>query len=166
MKRIMFFSIFIEMLMILILLGFIVLYSILIRHYDDYFMVIIVVFMILISGLFYANDVMQKHMSDQAIGKRIMLKEAQFQYRIPTTFPIGDVKRKAFHQVYMHEGLAIPIEFVERVEGRHALTFPHLNEPLRDGTFYEVLDHYRYSYFLVRDIHQKQYIIHRKQIDQ
>jgi hypothetical protein len=65
----------------------------------------------------------------------------------------------------MFDGLAIPVEFVEKVEGRHAFTYPHLNHPLTDGTFYEVLEHYRYHYFLVRDLHHRQYIIHRKQID-
>ena len=165
MKRIMFLSIFVELLMIVIFLGFIVLYGFLIRQYDDYFIAIIIIFMILTSGLFYANDVLQRHLSDQAIGKRILLKEAKIQSPYPRSFPISEIKRKAFHQVYMFEGFAIPVEFVEKVEGRHAFTYPILNQPLTDGTFYEVLEHYRYHYFLVRDLHHKQYIIHRKQID-
>ncbi len=165
MKRIMFLSVFIELMMILILLGFIVLYGFLIRQYDDHFIAIIIVFIILTSGLFYANDVLQHHMSDLAIGKRILLKEVLVKQTYPVSFPISEIKRKAFHQVYMFEGRAIPVEFIERVEGRHAFTYPTLDHPMTNGTFYEVLDHYRYHYFLVRDIKHKQYIIHRKQID-
>jgi len=149
---------------VLFTVSLVILYGHLIGFYIAHTLFIIFIFVIMITASLYAHDVIRQVLHRRVKGLHVAIQEYHKEIPLPKTITINEIRKKNHQLVYRYQGFNIPICFVEYVDHEKAHLYPFYQISDSKGDFCEILENYGYEYFLVKDSHQKKYIINRKQV--
>lgn len=153
-----------DLIFVFILIALVTLYGHLIGFYTTHSLFIVFIFVIIITALIYVYDVIRKNLHNRVKGLQIAITKLDTESLLPKTIEINEVRKKNHQLVYRFQGYNIPITFVERVDQEKAYLYPYLHENENISKQYEIIENYKFEYFLVKDNNQKKFIVNRTQV--
>jgi late competence protein required for DNA uptake (superfamily II DNA/RNA helicase) len=142
----------------------VILYGHLIGFYTAHTLFIVFIFVIIITASMYAHDVIRDLLHRRVKGLQIVITNHEKDLILPKTITINEIRKKNHQLVYRYQGFNIPISFIERVDQERAYLYPFFTYEGSTDDLFEILENYRYKYFLVKDRHHHKYIITCSQV--
>ena len=146
------------------MLALVILYGHLIGFYTAHTLFIVFIFVIIMTAFAYAHDVIRQLLHKRVKGLHVRIQNHENQVILPKTIKINEIRKKNHQLVYHYQGVNVPITFIEYVDQDKAYLYPFYSDRGYQGGMYEILENYRYKYFLVKDSHQHKYIINCSQV--
>jgi len=149
---------------VLFMMALVILYGHLIGFYTAHTLFIVFIFVIIISASVYAHDVFRQILHQRVKGLHVLIEKYDKEVILPKTITINEIRKKNHQLVYRYQGFSIPISFIEHVDHEKAHLYPFYNIKGSTSELCEILENYRYKYFLVKDSNQHKYIINHSQV--
>ncbi|MBU1143704.1 MAG: hypothetical protein KKH92_08690 [Firmicutes bacterium] len=149
---------------VFIMIALVTLYGHLIAFYTAHTLFIVFIFIIIMTASIYVHDVIRQALHQKIKGLRVVIQGSKKKVCFPNTITVNEIRKKNHQLVYRYQGYNIPVCFVEHVDQEKAHLYPFCEVDDDTGHVYEVIENYRYEFFLVKDIHQKKYIVNRTQV--
>jgi hypothetical protein len=149
---------------VLVLIALVTLYGHLIAFYTAHTLFIVFIFIIIITASIYVYDVIRQMLHLRIKGLHVMIQGLEKELFFPETITINEIRKKNHQLVYRYQGYNIPICFIEHVDQEKAYLYPFCDRRHATNDLYEILENYRYKYFLVKDENQNKYIVNRTQV--
>lgn len=149
---------------VLFLMTLVILYGHLIGFYTAHTLFIVFIFVIIITSSIYAHDVIRQLLHRRVKGLQIIVSNHDEDLILPKTITINEIRKKNHQLVYRYQGYNIPISFIERVDQEKAHLYPFFTFKGSTDDLFEILENYRYQYFLIKDEHHHKYIISSSQV--
>ncbi len=143
---------------------FIILYGHLIEYYVEHALFIVFIFVIILTASIYVYDDIRQILHRRIIGLTVRIQGLNSYKTLPKIISIHETRRKNHQLVYRCKGYNIPVCFIERVDHEKAVLYPFYKENLNSDCLFEIVENYRYEFFLVKDDNHNKYIINREQV--
>lgn len=148
---------------VFLMTALVILYGHLIGFYLAHTLFIVFIFVIIITASIYAHDVFREMLHRRVKGLQVIVKESDNKIDLPKAITVNEIRKKNHQLVYRYQGFSIPISFVERVDHEKAYLYPFYTSNNSENNSFEILENFRYRYFLVKDRHHK-FIIKGSQV--
>ena len=149
---------------VLVMIALVTLYGHLIGFYTTYTLFIVFIFIIIITASIYAHDVIRQMLHRRIKGLHVMIQGLDHKIAFPKTITTNEIRKKNHQLVYRYQGYNVPIAFIEHIEEDKAYLYPVYEETISTDKSYEIIENYRYEFFLVKDNLQNKYIVNRTQV--
>ncbi|MDO9629281.1 MAG: hypothetical protein Q7I99_05210 [Acholeplasmataceae bacterium] len=149
---------------VILMISQVIMYGHLVGFYMEHTLFIVFIFVIIITASIYVHDVIRQMLHRRIKGLRVKILSLEKEMLFPKTICINEIRKKNHQLVYRYQGYNIPICFVERVDNEKAYLYPSIEGKAVLDNLYEIVANYKYKFFLVKDTHEKKYIIDKEQV--
>jgi len=147
-----------------LMIGMVILYAFLIQAYRTHALYILFIFAIILIGIIYLYDWTYHFMEHKVIGQKIGITDAKQHPKLPTIINLNQHIKRHKNSYYKYDGFKIPETFIKRTRGSKGYLYPVIDPKQIKDEHFEIIENYKYHYFLVRDQLGAYYIAHRNQI--